>query len=194
MSEISLRPMKYSELSWMQDMRNSPENLEHTRNPRMISNDEQEKWWKAFQKDGTQELFTIERRSHLHDGVEIIGVGGITNIEWINHAGEMSLLMEFPKNTEWALDALKLVTEYGHNTLNLFRLWVECYTDDRTELFQKAGFRVEGRKMNAVYRGGKYHHGVLLSRFQGDDTEVDVSKTVFFEELAPEKIAYEDIV
>ena len=172
--------MKYSELSWMQDMRNNPENLEHTRNPRMISNDEQEKWWKALQKDRTQELFTIERKSDLSpedEGFQPIGVGGITHVEWVNRCGEMSLLMEHPKNTDWSLEALKLITEYGHNTLNLHRLWVECYTDDRKDLFLRAGFRVEGLKAEAVFRGGEYKDSVLLSRLQETREPITVSSS-----------------
>ena len=176
MSEIRLRHIVDGDVGWMLEIRNKPENLEHTRNPRMISFREQENWWKKFQKDWDQDLLIIERKSDLTTAAgtnefQRIGVGGITHIERFNHAGEMSLLMEFPKNTDWAVEALKLITDYGHNTLNLFRLWVECYTDERTELFKSAGFRVEGRKMNAVWRGGEYRHSVLLSRFQGDSIE-----------------------
>ena len=171
MRGIRLRHIVDRDVGWMLEIRNKPENLEHLRNPRMISFREQENWWKKFQKDWDQDLLIIERMSGLSTASGVnefvpIGVGGITHIERFNHAGEMSLVMESPKNTEWAVEALKLIVEYGHDTLNLFRLWVECYTDDRTELFQQAGFRVEGRKVNAVWRGGKYRDSVLLSRFQ----------------------------
>ena len=172
MSEIRLRHIVDRDVGWMLEIRNKPENLEHLRNPRMISFREQEHWWKKFQKDWDQDLLIIERQSDLvtTGGLEFIpiGVGGVTHIERFNHAGEMSLVMEFPKNPEWAIEALKLIVDYGHNTLNLFRLWVECYTDDRTELFKGAGFRVEGRKMNALWRKGQYWNTTLLSRFQGD--------------------------
>ena len=174
MSEIRLRHLWPSDIAWIVDMRNKPENIEHLRNPLMATFDTQEKWFKRFQKDPNQHLFVIERRSGLVTPAsgepewKRLGVGGMTNIEWFNRAGEMSLLMDFPKNTEWSVEGLKTITDYGHDTLNLHRLWVECYTDDRTELFQRVGFKVEGRKVKAVWRGGKYYDSVLLSRFQGD--------------------------
>ena len=181
MSEIRLRHIVDGDVGWMLEIRNKQ--LEHLRNPRMISFRSQENWWKKFQKDWDQDLLIIERKSDIANEWTRIGVGGITHIEWLNHAGEMSLLMENPKN--WAAEGLKAITDYGHNVLNLHRLWVECYTDERTELFQTAGFRVEGRKVDAVWRGGTYHDAVLLSRFQGDDMEGDVVKAVWFEELKP---------
>ncbi len=177
MSEIRLRHIVDSDVGWMMEIRNTPDNLEHLRNPRRISFREQENWWKKFQKDWDQDLLVIERRSHLTtsdgtDEFQRIAVGGITHIERLNHAGEMSLLMENPKNTEWALEALNAITDYGHNVLNLHRLWVECYTEDRKSLFIRGGFRIEGRKLEAVFRDGKYKDGVLLSRFQGYNSSV----------------------
>ena len=176
MSEVRLRPIIDGDVGWMSEIRNKPENLEHCRNPRMISFRAQENWWKKFQKDWNQDLLVIERKSHISTSSGTnewtrIGVGGVTHIEWLNHCGEMSLLMEFPQNTEWALEGLKLLTDYGHNVLNLHRLWVECYTDDRTELFQSGGFRVEGRKIQAVWRDGKYTNSVLLSRIHMDEVD-----------------------
>ena len=149
MSEIRLRSIWPSDIGWMVDMRNDPDNIEHLRYPLMGTFGTQERWFKKFQKDPNQHLFVIERKSGLvtPEGTsewKRMGVGGMTHIEWFNRSGEMSLLVEFPKQTERAVDALRLVVEYGHNTLNLHRLWVECYTEDRTVLFQKAGFRVEG--------------------------------------------------
>ena len=181
MSEVRLRTIVDGDVGWMLEIRNKPENLEHLRNPRIISFRSQENWWKKFQKDWDQDLLIIERRSDIATSSGTtdwtrIGVGGITHIEWLNRSGEMSLLMEFPKNTEWALEALELITDYGHNVLNLHRLWVECYTDDRTELFTKAGFRVEGRKIDAVFRDGGYRDSVLLSRFQFDRDHDDFER------------------
>jgi RimJ/RimL family protein N-acetyltransferase len=170
-SEVRLRPIVDRDVGWMLEVRNKPENLEHLRNPRMISFRSQENWWKRFQKDWDQDLLIIERKSHLHTSTgvndwEPVGVGGITHIEWLNRSGEMSLLMEFPENTAWALEGLKLLTDYGHGVLNLHRLWVECYTEDRRALFVQSGFQVEGRKVDAVFRYGKYEDGVLLSLLQ----------------------------
>ena len=178
MSEIRLRHLWPSDIAWIVDMRNKPENIEHLRNPLMATFDTQEKWFKRFQKDSNQHLFVIERLSGLVTPAsgepewKRLGVGGMTSIEWLNRSGEMSLLMDFPKNSEWSVEGLKAITDYGHDMLNLHRLWVECYTDDRTELFQQAGFKIEGRKVQAVYRGGRYHDSVLLSRFKVTEGDV----------------------
>ena len=60
---------------------------------------------------------------------------------------------------------MKLLLEYGFNTLNLNRidLKVNDFNSRAIKCYQKIGFIEEGRMRQSCFRNGKYHDQIIMS-------------------------------
>ena len=69
----------------------------------------------------------------------LVAFGGITNIEWENGIGEISLIVnpELHRNGIGS-DAVKLLLDYAFNTLNLNTVYGECYLCSDAHLFWRS--------------------------------------------------------
>lgn len=58
-----------------------------------------------------------------------------------------------------ATQAVKMITAYGFNQLNIHRIFagVFSYNDASRKVLENAGFEFEGRSKEAVYKKGKYY-------------------------------------
>ena len=130
---------------------------EHLRTPWMLSRRDLLVWYEGL-GDPTKHYLALVDRMDGHES--ILGTGGFVNIDWPNQAAELAIICGDQRHE---LGAVQLLLEYGFNRLNLHRIWVETYTQARTELFKKAGFEVEGFKQHGLRRNGKWHNTQVLA-------------------------------
>ncbi len=157
---MKLIPLDYVHLQRATELRNLPETLTHTRNPRIVTQADTEAWWVAAVKQGAS-LFAVEDR----DGYGMVGIAGLVNADWLNQSAEITLVCE---PTDLELPALKLLLAYGFDRLNLHRIWAECYTPRRRLLVQDAGFSQEGTLRDAYRRDGAWHNSTLHAILERD--------------------------
>ena len=65
----------------------------------------------------------------------------------------------------YGLEVVELMVDYGFKQLNLHKITLGVY-DDHTaslRLFEKAGFSIEGRLREQLFRDGEYHDKVLMA-------------------------------
>lgn len=64
----------------------------------------------------------------------------------------------------YGTEATRLMLDYGFRTLNLHRvtLWVYATNTRAIHVYEKVGFREEGRKRESEYRDGAYQDDVLM--------------------------------
>lgn len=69
---------------------------------------------------------------------DLVGYGGIENIEWENSRGEISLLIapDYRKNGKGS-EAVHLILDQAFNYLNLQRVYGECYLSSTAVYFWK---------------------------------------------------------
>lgn len=118
---MKLQPLTLDNLLEATEWRN--DSLISLRTPYFLTNDMQEDFYKATicDRKSQHRYFSIHEKS-------FIGMGGIINIEWENRLGEMSLIIS-PELRKMDLGkvAVRLLLEFGFNTLNLENIWGECY-------------------------------------------------------------------
>ncbi len=70
----------------------------------------------------------------------------------------------------YGTEATRLMLNYGFGTLNLHRitLWVFDFNARGLHIYQKLGFVEEGRKREAVFRGGKYQDEILMGILENE--------------------------
>lgn len=94
------------------------------------------------------------------------GVCGLTDIDQTNSRAEFSLYIAPKKQkTGLAQEALKLLLEYGFNTLGLNRIWGEVFGNNEKamHIFKKFGFVEEGIRHDFYFRDGQFINALLIS-------------------------------
>jgi RimJ/RimL family protein N-acetyltransferase len=104
----------------------------------------------------------------VKDGRQHIGNVNLGPINWIHRYGDIGIMIG--EITVWgkgyATEAIRLITGYAFNTLNLHKLQAGCYGINQGSIkaFQKAGFEIEGVKKKQVFCNGGYMDLVVLGR------------------------------
>jgi RimJ/RimL family protein N-acetyltransferase len=122
----------------------------------------QTKWFESLSTDQDNIMFAIEVE-------EVIGCCGLTNINWKEGHGEVSIYIgeERWQKKGYATDTIHLLLDYGFKELRLHRIYgiIFEYNEASVKLFEKNGFVFEGRHREARFWDGKFHdelvYGIL---------------------------------
>lgn len=158
--EIILRPVRREDLPLMLEWREeSPAGLRTGHRPLTELN--QEEFFKKISFDEKIAVFTICL------GGKPIGYVQLYPIDWKNRKAEAGIIIgkEF-RGMGHASEALRLLLDYGFNTLNLKRIYAEIYSplnDESIKLFERAGFKKEGVLRSTHYWAGRYYDSIIFS-------------------------------
>jgi RimJ/RimL family protein N-acetyltransferase len=154
---VKLRQIEEVDLPKLRDWRNSPYIRAYTREYHPLNMLNQNRWLSSLLTDQTNIMFIIEKL----DTSESIGCCGLTYISWKEGHGEVSIYIGEEKWQEkgYATDALQLLLKYGFNELRLHRIYAIIfeYNEASVKLFDKNGFKFEGRHKEARFWDGKFH-------------------------------------
>lgn len=103
---------------------------------------------------------------------EAVGVCGLYLISWVARRAQFNILIGAPSvwNKGLGTQALSLLLGYGFGTLNLesVNLGVNAENKRAQRSYEKAGFVVEGRRRNFIFRNGRYYDLVVMSILRGE--------------------------
>jgi len=167
---VRLRQIEASDLLKLRNWRNSPGIRSYTRGYRPLNMLNQTKWLESLSADQLNIMFAIEKKFDR----ELIGCCGLTNINWKEGHGEVSIYIGEKKwqSKGYASDALRLLLEYGFKELRLHRIYgiIFEYNDASIKFFEKNGFEFEGRHREARFWDGKFYdelvYGILDREYQ----------------------------
>ncbi|NWF62768.1 MAG: GNAT family N-acetyltransferase [Chloroflexi bacterium] len=100
-------------------------------------------------------------------GWKLIGNCGVFGIEWTHRSAELGIMIG--EKDEWnkgyGAEAMTLLLKHGFETLNLNRIQLRVYAENvrAVRSYEKAGFVLEGRLREAVYKSGKYDDVLFMS-------------------------------
>lgn len=88
-----------------------------------------------------------------------LGLVSIYNIEWNNRSGTLAIGIGSAddRHLGYGTDALTLIMRYAFNELNLERLELEVveYNSGAQKLYERLGFKLGGKRREAVIRDGQ---------------------------------------
>jgi RimJ/RimL family protein N-acetyltransferase len=123
-------------------------------------------WFEGLTKrDLTQRPLSIDIRKGK--AWKLIGNCGVFGIEWENRSAELGIMIG--EKSEWnkgyGAEAMMLLLRHGFETLNLNRIALRVYAENvrAVRSYEKAGFVLEGRMREAVYKHGKYDDVLIMS-------------------------------
>lgn len=70
----------------------------------------------------------------------------------------------------YGTDTMRVVCRFGFEMMNLHRIELDVYADNlrAQRVYEKVGFRVEGRKRVALFKYGKYHDIIVMGLLEGE--------------------------
>jgi diamine N-acetyltransferase len=103
----------------------------------------------------------------LQDSWLPVGDCGFNSIDHQSRSGEIGIFIGQKDlwNQGYGTEATRLLLKHGFNTLNLHRIFLRVFETNKRAIrsYDKAGFVIEGRMREAVYRDGNYVDVLLMS-------------------------------
>lgn len=161
---VNLRSLEVEDLSTLKNWRNSKYIRKVTREYRLLNMFNQKSWFESLHKNNPPReiMFGIlDKKNNL------IGVCGLTYIDWKNRHSEISIYIAKAgwQKTKESRNTLSVIMKYAFGELGMHRLWAEIYgiAADTIKLFQMAGFKEEGILRDTIFREGKWWNSHLYS-------------------------------
>lgn len=164
MPDTELRPLDDRDLITLLRWRNDPQNRKFFREYRPLSLTQHTRWFERLQDDRNTQMFGIT------NGTTLVGVCGLTGIDWRNRSAEVSLYIgQGYIDDVNAPAALKQLEQYAHQALGLHRLEAEIWRFDihKKALLEKAGFTREVERRQAHWDDG-WRDALVYAKLLGD--------------------------
>lgn len=133
-----------------------------------MSKAKEEQWFEERLKAKDDFLFAIE--AHTEHGWVHIGNLGLHNVDWKNRSATFGIVLG--EKAYWGqgygTDATRTMLGFAFRELNLHRVTLDVhdYNPRAMRCYEKAGFRHEGTKREALFRDGRYHDVHIMSVLQ----------------------------
>ncbi|MFX0082807.1 MAG: GNAT family N-acetyltransferase [Candidatus Hodarchaeota archaeon] len=147
-------------LKWM----NNPELTQYLLIYRPLTREMEEDWYNSLKNRENFFIFAILIYDQ-NKNEKLIGNCSI-DVNWQNRVGTCGIMVGETENQGkgYGTEAMKLLVEYGFNTLNLNRIQLETYDFNIRALksYKKVGFKEEGTRRKAIFKNGEYHDVIMM--------------------------------
>ena len=162
---VTLRALEKEDLPSLKEWRNSLHVRKSTREYKLVNMINQKNWFESIHQSNPPKdiMFGI-----LNKRKKLIGVTGLTYIDWKNRNSEISIY--FSTNNRQAKheakEVINLIMEYGFEELNLNRLYVEIFSlmKENVKLFKKMKFIKPGHLREKIWRQNKWWDTLIFSK------------------------------
>ncbi|MFN8384581.1 MAG: GNAT family protein [Anaerolineales bacterium] len=170
---IRLRAVEREDVSKFHEWVNDPEVTRGLAMYLPMSLADEEYWFDSHAKrDPREKPFAIDVRKGK--SWKLIGNCGVFGISDVNSSAELGIMLG--DKTEWnkgyGSEVMSLLVRHCFETLNLNRAYLKVYTENvrAVRSYEKAGFVLEGRLREAVYKFGKYDDVLVMSVLRSEWT------------------------
>ncbi len=147
---------KYTE--WMNDI-DVAINLQMCH--RILTLEDENEWLKRMNSEGEQVFAILDKANDT-----LIGSCGLHGIDYVNGISEFGIAIGDKRywNKGYGTEATKLILDYAFNILNLknVMLYVFAYNERAQRAYEKAGFKLIGRRREARLMNGTYYDIVMM--------------------------------
>ena len=169
-SLVLLRPLERTDLndrylSWLND----PEVTRYTETGIFPSTAEDlENYYRSVTGSKSDVILAVvDKKSGRHIGNVKLGP-----IHWVHRRATFGILIG--EKEFWGkgvgLEATRLMVEYGFERLNLHRIDLGVFADHESAVrcYKKAGFKVDGRMRESLFREGEYKDGLRMGLLRSE--------------------------
>jgi RimJ/RimL family protein N-acetyltransferase len=178
--EIRLRSVEREDIPTFVRWFNDPEVRRYLAVFEPMSKVKEERWFEARLSLENDFLFGIE--VPVGDGWQLIGNVGLHRVDWVNSNCIFGIVIgerEF-WGRGYGTQATRAALRFAFQTLNLHRVDLEAFAFNPRAIraYEKAGFRLEGTRREALYQDGVYHdqHVMAILRSEFDQIEAQPNR------------------
>lgn len=129
-----------------------------------------EKDW--LEKEDNGYNFAIIKRENN----ELIGNISLTNLDHINQTATLGIFIgeKENRNKGYGKESIKLILDYGFNTLNLNNIMLTVYSFNQRAIntYKKIGFKQIGNRRNSIYRDNQIYDEIYMDILKNEFNEL----------------------
>ena len=176
---VSLRALEREDLKLLLPWRNKSSMRRFYREYRELNMADQEAWYTSICCNNRnfcmfgiiynpQSVQPVRLDHATPQPSELIGVCGLTNINWVLRTAELSFYIGYNDlycDDEYAQDTVLVLMNYGFNILNMHKIWAEIYEVDtaKKRLFDKLEFHQDAILRDNAFDQGVYFNSLVYS-------------------------------
>lgn len=167
---VRLRSIEREDLPTFVRWFNDPEVRQYLRMYEPMSMAKEERWFEDMLERKDDFVFAIE--AQIGEQWVPIGNVGLHRIDWKNRTAVFGIALG--EKAYWGqgfgTDATRTILRFAFEELNLHRVELEVFDFNTRAIrsYEKAGFRHEGTRRQALFRYGRYHDVHLMSILQSE--------------------------
>ncbi len=160
---VYLRPLEVADARTMVPWFNDQEMTRHLRRYQPMTLVEEEDFLRRLPESAADLVLGITLRADDR----LVGATGLHRVDSRNRHAEFGI--SIGDKSAWGkghgTEATRLLVQHAFDTLNLNRVWLHVYEYNEAALrvYQKVGFRTEGRLRQDVFRDGRYWDTVVMA-------------------------------
>lgn len=113
----------------------------------------------------------------LNEKDELIGNVGLVNVNHINQTATLGIFIGEKKNRSkgYGKEAIKLILNYGFNTLNLNNIMLTVYSFNQRAIktYKKIGFKTFGVRKRSIYKDNLVYDEVYMEILKDEFNEIE---------------------
>ena len=153
--KLELKKITKHDLKIIVKWRNDPNIMKYNRQFILLNMNYEDKWFHSIsQINSKRRMFVFKY------GNDIIGVGGLINLDKKNRNADVAIILGETKMHGKGLgtQALELLVNFGFSKLKLHRIGAEIFEYNKIslKLFQKLNFKKEATLKDSLWRNGKW--------------------------------------
>ena len=164
--DIGFRVVEERDLDRIRALRNNPSTWIHLTDISAISAEAQQEWFLTISRRSDRGYFVV-----FDDTCDFIGIVRMDEIDRVNRSIRVGAdVVPELRGRGYGHKIYKALKKYCFDYLNMHRVWLAVLSSNEraTHLYEKQGFKIEGRYREAIFRDGKYLDYILMSILEGE--------------------------
>lgn len=161
-SNLYFRPIEERDLEKIRKMRNDPTTWMNLTDITLLDPVAQKEWYLSLPKQYShRRYYTVCKGKN-----NFIGIIRMDEIDWVNRSIRVGCdVMINLRGRGYGKLIMEMIKKYCFEYLNMHRLWlcVVEFNQQARHIYEKVGFKMEGRYRKAIYRDGKYYDYIIMS-------------------------------
>ena len=162
---LYFRAVEEKDLERLRLLRNAQETWANLTDITLLTEPAQLAWFESLNGDKTRRYFSVceWRREAEH---ELVGVVRMDEIDLVNRSARVGCDVVYERRGKGIGTAIMTaVVKYCFEEMNLHRIWLAVLETNTPaiKVYEKVGFKPEGKYTKAIYRNGKYVDYLLYS-------------------------------
>ncbi len=168
---VTLRALEDKDIEILRGWRNHPDLMKFHCSDLPVSEAGQRGWYQNYSGESGTIIFIIETEEQSPAGYTLI-----KHLDHKNRQAEIGLYLDPTQQGKgYGKDAFLTLMGYCFHELNLHRIYLEvfAFNEKASKMYEKIGFKEEGRKREAFFTQNQYHDIIVMSLLE---TEFVLSK------------------